>query len=103
MEAKDTVMSNVTPVKLLQNQQELGGLLREQAEVSFRAGVEYALTKEGVKESLDSICRRERQEGGREVAEWVEGNWEIVTQINQFPHIKFDYGKWQAIKEEWRL
>ena len=39
MKAEDTVMSDVTPVGLLQNQRELDGLLREQAELSFKAGI----------------------------------------------------------------
>ena len=39
MKAEDTVMNNVTPAALLQNQAELNGLLREQAEISFKAGI----------------------------------------------------------------
>ncbi len=58
MKAEDTVMTDVTPAVLLQNQRELEGLLREQAEISFKAGIDTLweeIQKLGYQRVLDDL------------------------------------------------
>ncbi len=108
MEAKDTVMKDVTPVGLLQNQNELDGLLREQAEISFKAGREEGFTLAKVTDPVllsktehEELNRRAkaflddvRLSGIKEVVEWIE--WK------GFKHTVLD-DVWQAQLKEWGI
>ena len=126
MQAKDTVMSKdnlgkafdgdfgevsfdhqPTPEDIFLIKLEL--VAKAQAEISFKAGMEYALTKEGVKESLDSICRRERQGGRREVVEFIDDliigidNCKFEERLNGDKGcivLDMNENQWQAFKKE---
>ena len=74
----DTVMKDVTPFALLQNQQELDGLLREQAEITWdiasKAGIRKAqgrLHSPEVMKIAEEALQEAEQKGIREVVEWV--------------------------------
>lgn len=74
--------------------------LSEQAQISFKAGIEFALSQEGVRASLDSIIQKERLEGRKEVVEWIRA-MNISLDIDD--HVAVEGDSWNSQLRKWGI
>ena len=98
MEAKDTMMKNLAQAIIAHPDLPMGQAIAEdQAEVSFKAGEQLSLEKQG------QAFLEGKQAGIKEVVEWVDQHG--LKEYGELPYgtVTLSTNGWQAQLKEWGI
>lgn len=98
MEAKDTVMTADDLRHYQVYMTSLSSMLEKQAEISFKAGVERGMDLVLKNNNMADILHQAKQEGRKEVVEWVEKH--LHSSPGKCHFYRFEDYEWHKLREE---